>query len=76
MPTVWGRGLKIACCLGAVALQCAAHLTDPSQLPPCGRFGTRRFLPARELPPAEQRQQLGAAESDLLEEDCECGVPQ
>ncbi|PRW58137.1 elongation factor Ts [Chlorella sorokiniana] len=33
------------------------------------KFGTRRFLPARELPAAEQRQQLGAAESDLSPED-------
>ncbi|KAL4424808.1 hypothetical protein ABPG77_000848 [Micractinium sp. CCAP 211/92] len=33
------------------------------------RFGTRVFHAAREVPPAELRQQLGAAESDLEAED-------
>lgn len=35
------------------------------------KFGTKRFHPAQELPPAELRALLGAAEADLSPDDCE-----
>ena len=39
------------------------------------KFGSKRFYPARELPPAELRALLGAAEADLSPDDCEwCGA--
>ena len=60
-----------AAAASAIAIAARSQPTAAAHrhLPCTPRFGTKLFLPAHELPPAEQRRQLGAEEADLAPED-------